>query len=68
MISYFLQSFQAYVVCPFIKSSFADEKDEYGALEKTVSMSLCRPQISHEPASDRTGSSKRMSHGTALKM
>jgi hypothetical protein len=68
MLFYFLQIFQAYAVCPFVKSSFEDDKDEYGALGKTVSMSLCRPQIPHELASDRTRNSKRTSHGTALKI
>jgi len=68
MLSYFLQIFQAYAVCPFIKSSSDDDKDEYGALGKTVSMSLFRQQITHESASDRTRNSKRMSHGTAPKI
>jgi hypothetical protein len=39
MFSCLLRGFQACTVCPFIKSSFADDKDEYGAMGKTVSMS-----------------------------
>jgi hypothetical protein len=68
MLSFFLECFQASAICPFNKNSFADDKDEYGALEKTVSVSLCPPQIPHEPDSDRTRNSKHMSHGMALKI
>jgi hypothetical protein len=66
MLSYWLQGFQATAICPFIKRSFADDKDEYGELGKTLSISHCPPQIPHEPASDLNRNSKRMSHGKAL--